>query len=344
MTALPWLYLGLLSLGYGLALSFGQLGWLALISIALLVFAGSAVRQQTVPVGRFLGHGLFIVLALALAMHWLPGFYNGRAIPAHRFTDNAVPFSMVVNLDKPLIGFWLLLACPWIVARRSLRLTVYATALALTLSVILALGGAVLLGMITWAPKWPDQAWLWVLNNLLLVTLVEEALFRGYIQGGLSRHFKHLPYGENLALLLASLLFGLVHVGAGWQWVLLAGLAGVGYGLAYRFGGLSAAILTHFGLNLLHFGPVHLSDACGLKQAPFCDAVLINEKKLQQIADPADNPSKPCGLEITMRNNQPITQRERTFPAQQRLISTTDAQRRDHLLQRRFRRNQRVFA
>ncbi|HEX5843321.1 MAG TPA: PAS domain-containing protein, partial [Pseudomonas sp.] len=25
-----------------------------------------------------------------------------------------------------------------------------------------------------------------------------------------------------------------------------------------------------------------------------------------------------------MRNNQPITQRERTFPAQQRLISTTD--------------------
>ncbi len=26
-----------------------------------------------------------------------------------------------------------------------------------------------------------------------------------------------------------------------------------------------------------------------------------------------------------MRNNQPTTQRERTFPAQQRLISTTDA-------------------
>jgi membrane protease YdiL (CAAX protease family) len=36
--------------------------------------------------------------------------------------------------------------------------------------------------------------------------------------------------------------------------VLLAGLAGVGYGLAYRFGGLGAAIATHFGLNLLHFG------------------------------------------------------------------------------------------
>jgi membrane protease YdiL (CAAX protease family) len=86
------------------------------------------------------------------------------------------------------------------------------------------------------------------------VTLVEEALFRGYLQGGLSRRFKHLAYGEHLALLIASLLFGLAHWGAGWEWILLATLAGVGYGLAYRFGGLAAAIATHFGLNLLHFG------------------------------------------------------------------------------------------
>jgi membrane protease YdiL (CAAX protease family) len=254
MKALPWLYLALLSLGYGWALSYGHLGWLALISVGLLVLAGFAVRQQQVPVARFLGHGLFIVLAVALALHWLPGFANGRAIDPQRFTDDAVPFSMYLNLDKPLIGFWLLLVCPWIVGRRSLRLSVYATALALTLSAVLALGGALLLGVIAWAPKWPDQAWLWVLNNLLLVTLVEEALFRGYIQGGLSQRFKLLPYGDNLALLLASLLFGLVHAGAGWSWVLLAGLAGVGYGLAYRFGGLGAAIATHFGLNLLHFG------------------------------------------------------------------------------------------
>jgi membrane protease YdiL (CAAX protease family) len=254
MIALPWNYLALLSLGYALALIYGQLGWLAGISVTLLLVAGFAVRQQKVHAGRYLGHGLFIVLVLALAMHWLPGFYNGRGIAPQRFTDDAVPFFMYLNQDKPLIGFWLLLACPWIVARRSLRLSIYATALGLTLSAVLALGGALLLGVINWAPKWPDHAWLWLVNNLLLVTLIEEALFRGYIQGGLTRHFKHLPYGENLALLLASLLFGLVHMGAGWQWVLLASLAGVGYGLAYRFGGLGAAIATHFGLNLLHFG------------------------------------------------------------------------------------------
>lgn len=254
MIALPWTCLALLSLGYGMALAYGHLGWLAGLSVALLLIAGFAARQHTLQFGRYLGHALFIVLALALATHWLPGFYNGRVIDPQRFTDDAVPFSMYLNLDKPLIGFWLLLVCPWIVGRRSLRLTAYAAALALPLSAVLALGGAWLLGVIGWAPKWPEDAWLWLLNNLLLVTLVEEALFRGYIQGGLSRRLAHLPYGDNLALVIASLLFGLAHVGAGWQWVLLASLAGIGYGLAYRFGGLAAAVVSHFGLNLLHFG------------------------------------------------------------------------------------------
>ncbi|BBP66127.1 MULTISPECIES: CPBP family intramembrane glutamic endopeptidase [Pseudomonas] len=253
MPALPWPYLALLSLGYALALVYGHLAWTAAITLVLLLFAGYAVRQQAMPVGRFLGHVLFLVMALALAMHWMPGFFNGRVIPPQRLTDDAARFALYLNQDKPLIGFWLLLACPWVVGRRSLRLSVFATALGLGLSAVLALGGALLLGMIHWAPKWPDQAWIWLANNLLLVTLVEEALFRGYIQGGLSRRFKHLAYGDNLALLLASLVFGLVHAGAGWQWVLLSGLAGIGYGLAYRFGGLGAAIATHFALNLLHF-------------------------------------------------------------------------------------------
>jgi len=253
MIALPWLYLILLSIGYAVALTYGQLSLLVAVSVGLLLIAGYAVRQQRTPWARYLGHGLFIVLALSLAMHWLPGFYNGRAIDPQRLTPEAVPFSMYLNQDKPLIGFWLLIACPWIVARRPLRLSICVAALALSLTVIIVLSAAVLLGITDWAPKWPEQAWVWVLNNLLLVTLVEEALFRGYIQGGLSRQFKQFRYGDNLALLLASLLFGLVHVNAGLQWTLLATIAGVGYGLAYRFGGLGAAVITHFGVNLVHF-------------------------------------------------------------------------------------------
>lgn len=65
MIALPWLYLVLLSIGYVLALTYGQLGMLAAVSVAMLLIAGYAVRQQRSPWARYLGHGLFVVLARA---------------------------------------------------------------------------------------------------------------------------------------------------------------------------------------------------------------------------------------------------------------------------------------
>ena len=49
MIALPWLYLTLLSIGYVVALIYGPLGVLAAVSIALLLVAGYAVRQQRNP-------------------------------------------------------------------------------------------------------------------------------------------------------------------------------------------------------------------------------------------------------------------------------------------------------
>ncbi len=253
MLVMPWPYLTLLSAGYVLALTYGQITAQASIAIILLLLTGFAARQQHARYVRYLGHAVFILLALTLALHWWPGFQNARMIDQERFTENAVPFSMYLNLDKPLIGFWLLLVCPWIIGRHSFMQAIKAGALTLTLTALVTLGGASLLGIVEWSPKWPPQAWLWINNNLLLVTLVEEALFRGYIQGGLSRRLQHLHYGEHLALLIASLLFGLAHWGAGWEWVMLATLAGACYGLAYRFGGLAAAMATHFGLNLLHF-------------------------------------------------------------------------------------------
>ena len=153
MIALPWPYLALLTLGYGLALSYGQLAVQTLITLALLTLSGLAVLQNKSHYLRYAGHGLFILLAVALALHWLPGFHNGRAISPVRLTPDAVPFSMYFNLDKPLIGFWLLLVCPWIAPRFAWRVSLGATAMGLALAASMALGGAMLLGMVAWAPK-----------------------------------------------------------------------------------------------------------------------------------------------------------------------------------------------
>ncbi len=253
MFATRWTSLTLLSLGYGLAIAYGHFSLPVVVTFALLIMAGICVTQfqQRAVIG--FGHCLFIALALALASHWLPGFFSERVIAAQRLTPQSAPFSMYLNLDKPLIGFWILLACPWLLRNVAIGQVAKTTLITLPGTAFVCLSTAMALGLIGWDPTWPAKSSLWLANNLLLVTLTEELLFRAYIQGGLQRLFKPLPYGSTLALGCAALLFGLAHVGSGWQWALLAGLAGVGYGLAFRLGGLPAAVVTHFGVNLVHF-------------------------------------------------------------------------------------------
>ncbi|MFH7617324.1 CPBP family glutamic-type intramembrane protease, partial [Pseudomonas syringae group genomosp. 7] len=113
---------------------------------------------------------------------------------------------------------------------------------------------AVVLNVVGRTPKWPAQALIWLLNNLLLVTLTEELFFRAYLQCGLQRFFNGSRFASALSITLAASLFGLAHAVAGVVWMLLAGVAGAGYGIAFRFGGLQSAVISHFGLNLVHFG------------------------------------------------------------------------------------------
>lgn len=248
-----WIGLGLLIVGYGVALMDGHLRPWAVISVSLLFLAAYAVSPGRNQYVRYAGHALFVALAIALSMHWLPGFHNLRVIGPVRFTPDAVPFTMYLNLDKPLIGFWLLLVMPWVRSSQGLRASLLYGAIGSMVTAAVCLAVALALGLVAWAPKWPADGWLWVLNNLLLVTLTEEALFRGYIQGGLTRIFRAWRWGSALALCVAAGSFGMAHIAGGWQWIVLGSVAGIGYGLAYRFGGLSAAIMAHFGLNVMHF-------------------------------------------------------------------------------------------
>lgn len=244
----------LLGLGYAIALFYGQLQWPAALAVGLLLMAGLCVKQPGHRWGRGLGHGIFIVTGLALAAHLLPGFNSAKVFDAIRFSPEAAPFSMSLNLDKPLIGFWVLLFCPWILTSAGSVRSLKVTALALIATAVLCMTMATALGVTGWAAKWPEHGTLWLLNNLLLVSLTEELFFRAYLQGALQQIFNKTWRGSTLAIVIAAILFGLSHLGSGWQWILLASLAGVGYGIAYRFGGLQAAVVSHFGLNLVHFG------------------------------------------------------------------------------------------
>lgn len=251
--ARPWALLPLAA-AYAWAWTQNGIEPVALAWPALLALAALMVQPGGAPALRAAGHALFVTLAVLLFLHWLPGFHNPLVIPRAALTSDAVPFGMYLNLDKPLVAFWVVLAAAPAMAGANPRATVASALGACAAAIVVCLGLALALGVVGWAPKWPDSGWLWLINNALLVTLAEEALFRGYVQQRLARCWRDRPWGATAALLVAALLFGLAHYAGGWQWVLLAGVAGVAYGLAYRHGGLAAAVLAHLGLNAAHYG------------------------------------------------------------------------------------------
>ncbi|MCA8213034.1 CPBP family intramembrane metalloprotease [Burkholderia cepacia] len=248
------LSVGLAALAYACALAFGKLAPLALAPLALLAAAAWGVMPGRPCSVRIAAHAVFAALAIALSLHLIPGFHNPLVIAPTRFTPDAVPFTMYLNLDKPLVGLWLVWVLPWVAPDVPLSRALRTGAVAAVATAAACLAGALAFGMVGWAPKWPASGWLWLVNNLLLVTLAEEALFRGYVQGGLTRAFGAFAWGPWAALAIGAVLFGAAHAAGGWSWIVLGTVAGVGYGLAWRRGGLLASALAHAGLNVVHFG------------------------------------------------------------------------------------------
>jgi CAAX protease family protein len=244
--------LGLLAIGYVLAFINGQIALLALPVMVLLVAAAACISPKRPQWVQIVGHVLFVILAVGLFAHLLPGFHNQRVIGPIRFTADAIPFSMYLNLDKSLIAYWLVLASPYLALSRPKEGWGKA-AIAAVLTIAVSIAIALLTRFVIWEPKWPEAGWLWALNNLLLVAFSEEALFRGYLQEGLDRLMSRWMVGPWLAILIAAILFGLSHFQSGGEMIVLAGIAGVGYGVAYRFAGLRGSMLTHFALNTTHF-------------------------------------------------------------------------------------------
>ena len=195
------------------------------------------------------GHAVFVLTAIGLALHLLPGFHNTRVIDAVRLDPQAVPFTLYLNFDKPLIAAWVLLVLAPPCLGKSGGATLRAALAAAALACALCLGLAWLLDDTHWAPHWPPEGALWLLNNAVLVTLAEEAFFRGYVQQQLTRRL-----GAVAACGIAAVLFGVAHWAGGPAMIALATIAGLCYGWAYRQGGLAAAVLAHLALNTAHFG------------------------------------------------------------------------------------------
>lgn len=249
-----WSWQMLLAASLLAALAAGQVGVLGACLVIGLCGVGLAYRDLTPRVLRTFLAWVAALMAVALATHRFPGFVP-LVLADLQLTPSSAPMVLRAHLDKGMAGL-VLLACfttRSTSARQFLRAALVGLAIGLVTAIVVV-GAVVLAGAVRFDPKLPAITLQWLVVNLFLTCIFEEALFRGLLQERLARALTTRRGGAWIALGIASLLFGLAHAGGDPLLVAAAAAAGAGYGLAYQVTGrIEASVVAHFTLNTVHF-------------------------------------------------------------------------------------------
>lgn len=247
-----WTYPLILSLVLGYIA--GHLTLPALLPVVLLYGSCRLLSTAQRPWLRGLGAGGTALIGLGLGAHFFPGFHNWKVIDQVHVSQDGIPFTLYLNFDKTLVGILILGELQERIRSKAAwkqMLKVTFSRAPFIIAAVAAISFA--FGYVRWDLKVSEILPLWAVTNLLFVCVAEEGYFRAFLQKYLAELWQDLRYGNEFALVFASLAFGLAHLGGGITYVVLSSLAGLGYGWVYRVSQrIEASILTHFSLNLFH--------------------------------------------------------------------------------------------
>ncbi len=216
--------------------------WLLLYALLPVAVAALLLRARGVDPEQRGTWRDFLVLAtlgLAVDLRWFE-----RAWPPHLSA-----FNKILLLDAGIYGFLFLRRLGDVgfdlrLRLRDVRIGLREFAFYAPLAIAAGLG----LGFLHWHAHWPSplQALVAFVFTYLLIAIPEELFFRGWLQNLLERRLGRTP-----ALLVTAVLFGLSHfnkraIHFNWRYVLLAAVAGIFYGRAWRQDRrVGASALTH---------------------------------------------------------------------------------------------------
>ena len=227
-----------------IARSFGSFhwGWLvlyALLPVAIAMLLDQARTEDAGRRGNWRDFAVLLVLGLAVDLRWFE--------PAWPYLFTAL--GKMLLLDAGIFGF--------LVVRRldgvgfDLRLTRKDVLRGLgeyLLYAIIAVPLGLWLGFLHFHAGWPSplRAVTAFVFTFVFIAIPEELFFRGWLQNLLERRL-----GRTLALIATAAIFGLAHwnkraIHFNWHYVLMAAIAGVFYGRAWRAQRrVGASALTH---------------------------------------------------------------------------------------------------
>lgn len=228
---------------YALAGSHWSRGnWLVIyfgLPVALAVLLWHAHQYDPQQRGDWRDFAVLLILGLAVDLRWFE--------PA--WPDHLSAIGKLILLDSGLYGFLVIRQLTDVgfdLRFRKQDLAVGFRELAFFAPIVIPLG--LLLGFlhVHRGNLTPGSAGLGALFTFFLIAVPEEVYFRGWIQNLLERRL-----GRHASLLITALIFGFSHFNKrsshfNWQYVLLAAIAGIFYGRAWRSRHrVAASAITH---------------------------------------------------------------------------------------------------
>jgi uncharacterized protein len=205
-------------------------GWFllyALIPVAIALLMHQAAQADPNQTGNWRDLMVLLPLGLAVDLRWFePAWPPHLAVFNKMLLLNAGIYGILYIRQLDGVGFDLRLRLNDI--RIGLRECIFYVPIALVLGLSL--------GFLHFHPLWPRLSHLAAayIFTFFFIAVPEELFFRGWMQNLLERRI-----GRHAALLLTACLFGLSHFNKralhfNWRYVLLAAIAGVFYGRAWR--------------------------------------------------------------------------------------------------------------
>ena len=212
-----------------------------LVATALALVAVADPSQR----GHWLEFLVLLALGFAVDLRWLePAWPRGLAFISKLILLDAGLYGFLAVRGLTGVGFDLKLGrADW---KIGLREWLFFTPIAITLGLAL--------GFLHWHGR-IDRPWMIPLSWLLTfftIALPEEIFFRGWMQNLLERRI-----GRTASLLITAAIFGLSHFNKraaffNWRYVLLAAIAGIFYGRAWRARRrIGASAITHATVDTL---------------------------------------------------------------------------------------------